>query len=127
MATIGVVFDSVTVQYPPPLAGADEPIEATFRYALTCDGEYVGDFSSRIKADSQLIGEPGSFEAEPPEGYDGPFSLLKFARLAEDFYRWLEVACTSKSTWSSTTRSLSPPSSPKETADGRGRAARRSV
>jgi hypothetical protein len=86
MATIGVVFNSV-VQESQVLGGADEHMVATLHYALTCDGEYVGDFSSRVKQTQDSDFETGSIEVEPPEGYDGPFSHLKFAQLAEDYYR----------------------------------------
>jgi hypothetical protein len=48
MATIGVVFDSI-VQETQQLGGPDEPTVATIQYALTYDGEYVGDFSSKVK------------------------------------------------------------------------------
>ncbi len=86
MATIGVVFNSVVQEFQ-ELGEADDDMVTTVQYALTCDGEFVGDFSSRIKQTLGASPEMGTFEVEPPEGYDGPFSLLKFAQLAEDYYR----------------------------------------
>jgi hypothetical protein len=86
MATVGVVFN-VIVQEPQEISGVEEHMVATLHYALTCDGEYVGDFSSRVKQTQGSDLESGSIEVEPPEGYDGPFSHLKFAQLAEDYCR----------------------------------------
>lgn len=65
MATIGVVFNMI-VQESQQIGGADEHMVATLHYAPTCDREYVGDFSARVKQTQGSDLESGSIEVEPP-------------------------------------------------------------